>query len=95
MKHWHTDALFAMLLRHLQVALEAGGAEETLSTSNKEKGTHWLKRAASLMHQKAGTKELVVIWRVTGSSQLRNLAVRIVFAFNCVPSGNYFVCVLC
>eukprot|EP00983_Pelagomonas_calceolata_P101988 1158756-Pelagomonas_calceolata.AAC.3 len=49
-------------------------AEETPYTSNKEKETHWLRRAMSHLHHEA-TKQrtLMGIWRVTGSTRLQNL----------------------
>eukprot|EP00983_Pelagomonas_calceolata_P051068 1142252-Pelagomonas_calceolata.AAC.1 len=37
----------------------SGEAEETLPTSTKEKETHWLKRAISPFHHKAGTKRAI------------------------------------
>eukprot|EP00983_Pelagomonas_calceolata_P000331 11012-Pelagomonas_calceolata.AAC.1 len=44
-------------------------AEETLPASVKEK-RHWLTRAASPLHHKAGTEWAEGIWRVAGSSRL-------------------------
>eukprot|EP00983_Pelagomonas_calceolata_P087196 1156901-Pelagomonas_calceolata.AAC.1 len=42
-------------------------AEETLPTPIKEKETHWLKRAGSLLHCKAIEERVLMgIWRVTG-----------------------------
>eukprot|EP00983_Pelagomonas_calceolata_P061477 1146848-Pelagomonas_calceolata.AAC.3 len=52
-------------------------AEEALPTSIKDKETHWLRRAVSLLHQKATKKEkLMGIWRITGVTWLQNLAVK-------------------
>eukprot|EP00983_Pelagomonas_calceolata_P086452 1156760-Pelagomonas_calceolata.AAC.4 len=64
---------------------------ETLPRSNKEKEIHYLKRDASLLHNKAtgsqSQKVLMEIRRVTGSIRFQNLAVRYFFS-NSMPSGN-------
>eukprot|EP00983_Pelagomonas_calceolata_P039237 1137091-Pelagomonas_calceolata.AAC.1 len=58
-------------------------AEETLPTSTKEKETHWLRGAVSLLHHKAAKKKkLMGIWRVTGSTRHQNLAVRSITIFS-------------
>eukprot|EP00983_Pelagomonas_calceolata_P059459 1145922-Pelagomonas_calceolata.AAC.11 len=55
--------------------------QRKLSTSIKEKETHWLRRAVSLLNHKATKKKkLIGIWRVTGSTRLQNLAVMFLFS---------------
>eukprot|EP00983_Pelagomonas_calceolata_P016562 523028-Pelagomonas_calceolata.AAC.1 len=55
----------------------------------KEKETHWLRRAVSLLHHKAKKKKkLMWTWRVTGSTLLQNLAVRSITIFHSTSSGN-------
>eukprot|EP00983_Pelagomonas_calceolata_P022875 719889-Pelagomonas_calceolata.AAC.1 len=62
------------------------------SPSTKEEETHWLRRAVSLLHHKATKKkELIGIWRVTGSTRLQNLAVRSITTFHSTSSGNKLV----
>eukprot|EP00983_Pelagomonas_calceolata_P040798 1137785-Pelagomonas_calceolata.AAC.5 len=49
---------------------------------------HWPKRAVSPHRHKATKQRMLMgVWRVTGSTRLRNLAVRI----DSVPSGNTLV----
>eukprot|EP00983_Pelagomonas_calceolata_P056315 1144543-Pelagomonas_calceolata.AAC.1 len=70
-------------------------AEETLPSSIKEKETHWLRRAVSLLHHKAAKKKrLIGIWKVTGSTRLQNLAVRSITVCHSTSSGNKLVCIL-
>eukprot|EP00967_Tisochrysis_lutea_P111556 scaffold175554_cov13-Tisochrysis_lutea.AAC.1 len=70
----------ADLCKHLHEKSEKKGsstwAEETFPTAIKEKETHWLTRAATLLlHKALEQKGLVGIWTVTGSTRLQNLAV--------------------
>eukprot|EP00983_Pelagomonas_calceolata_P065641 1148670-Pelagomonas_calceolata.AAC.1 len=66
--------------------------EETLPTYIKEEEKHWLRRAVSLLHQKATEQKVLVgIGRVTGSTRIQSLAVRSITAFNSMPSGNKLV----
>eukprot|EP00983_Pelagomonas_calceolata_P079961 1154930-Pelagomonas_calceolata.AAC.1 len=58
----------------------------------KEKETHWHRRAASPLQREATRQKMLMgIWRVTGSTQLQNLAVRSICVFNSTPSGNKLV----
>eukprot|EP00983_Pelagomonas_calceolata_P042917 1138708-Pelagomonas_calceolata.AAC.1 len=64
-------------------------AEKTLSTSIKEKETHWHRRAVSPLHHKATIlKMLMETWRVSGSTRLQGLAVRSIIVFNSTPRAR-------
>eukprot|EP00983_Pelagomonas_calceolata_P033324 1043614-Pelagomonas_calceolata.AAC.5 len=59
-------------------------AVKTLPTSTEDKETHWLRRTVSLLHHEAMSQKMLMgIWRapiivfwVTGSTRIHNLAVR-------------------
>eukprot|EP00983_Pelagomonas_calceolata_P116691 1160337-Pelagomonas_calceolata.AAC.1 len=55
---------------------------------------HWLKRAVSALHHKAGKEGLVGTWRVARSTRLQNLAVRIVLLSTALFNGYKFVGIL-
>eukprot|EP00983_Pelagomonas_calceolata_P085918 1156651-Pelagomonas_calceolata.AAC.2 len=53
-------------------------AEETLPTSIKEKETHWLRRAVSLLHHKATKKKkLMGIWSTPSGNKLVGILNRV------------------